>query len=436
MNSQKVDILIENALLVTMDKERRIVKNGYIAIKGSKIEAIGEGKHNFTADETIDACGNIVMPGLVNTHTHAAMTIFRGFADDYPLMDWLQNYIWPAEQEIIDQETVILGSELAICEMLKSGTTTFNDMYFFCKDTAKVSEKVGIRIVTGESLLDIPAPFGKTPKEYHIEAIEEYLNNDLVTPSVINHAPYTCTAELLQYSKELSDKYKIPHHIHVSETEFEFNKFKDEHGKTPVKYLDDLGILGERTIAVHSVFLTDDDIDIYKKRGVKVAHNPESNQKLASGASPVVKMLEKGVCVGFGTDGAASNNNLDMFEEMSTAAKFHKFVNMDPTVLNAETAVAMATIEGAKVLGLDDKIGSLEVGKQADIITIDIHKPHLTPMYVPYSHLAYSVQGSDVDSVIVAGKVLMKNRQLLTIDENEVMKKVNELAIRIEKIKK
>ena len=428
---QSIDILIINATIITMDKQHKIYKNSSLAIQGDKIKYINNDNLQVPSKKTIDAAGMIIMPGLINTHTHAAMTIFRGFADDLPLMDWLNNYIWPAEEKYINKKTVKLGTQLAAIEMIKSGTTTFNDMYFFEDETATVCKEIGIRAVLGEAFIDIPQPVFKVEPDYYKMLIEKYKTDTLIRPAIVAHATYTCSTGLLQKLKKESDKFNLPFHIHIAETEFEFENFKRERNMTPVAYLDSIGVLDHKTIAVHSVHLSDDDIEIYRKRDVKVSHNPESNLKLASGISPIVKFLTAGIKVGLGTDGAASNNNLNMFEEMNMVAKVQKAMNKDTTVLPADTVLKMATIDGAKVLGIDNITGSLEEGKKADIIFIDLNKPHLTPMYNPYSHLVYAVQGSDVDTVIINGKIVMKNRKLITINENEVIEKVNKLAAKI-----
>ncbi len=444
--TKNIDILIINANILTMDnKFNHYKENGFIIINDSKIVEIGLSgnekhselsKNGVKVEKVIDARNNIVMPGLINTHTHAAMTMFRGFADDLPLMDWLENYIWPAEKKFITPENVFLGTELAVIEMIKSGTTTFNDMYFFEEEVARASKKIGMRAVVGEGMLDIPVSFSKTKSKYHVDLIEKYLNDDLITPSVVTHSTYTCSEKLLTYAKELSDKYEIPMHIHISESEFEFNKFKTEQNLTPVEYLDKLNFLNKRTIAVHSVFLSDNDIEIYKKNKVGVSHNIKSNLKLANGISPVNKLLEEGISVGLGTDGPASNNNLDLFEEMKFVSLVHKYINKDTTVLDAKAVLKMATIGGAKVLGMDKEIGSLEVGKKADIIIVDIeNKPHLTPMYNECSHLVYSANGGDTKTVIINGKVVMEDRNIINVDESEVISKMNLLAKEISKIK-
>lgn len=427
------DLIIKNACIITMKCDSEIVTNGYLAIIDKRISRIGSGDLpvDFSASKIIDAGGNLVLPGFVNTHTHAAMTIFRGYADDLPLMEWLNNYIWPAEDKYINAETVKLGTQLACVEMLKSGITSFNDMYFFEGEVAEAAKSVGIRAMIGEAFLDSPVPIVKVSAEYHLELIEKYRNDSLIHSVVVAHAPYSCSKEVLLYSKALSDKYNLPFSIHLSESEFEFHKFKNETGLTPVEYLDQLGVLDHKTVAVHCIKLTARDIEILANRQVGISHNPKSNLKLANGFSPIPTILSAGVKVGLGTDGAASNNTLNMYEEIGFTSRMHKGFSQDPTVVKAAQVLAMATIEGAKVIGLDKVIGSLEIGKLADLQIVNIHKPHLTPMYNPLSHLAYAVQAADVDTVIVNGKIVMENRKILNIDENELMYKVNVLAQKI-----
>ncbi|PID27019.1 MAG: S-adenosylhomocysteine deaminase [Candidatus Cloacimonadota bacterium] len=429
----KKDILIKNGLIVTVDNEMRVIDNGFVSIKESKIVEVGEMKNlqDCEADKIIDAKGGIVMPGLVNTHCHAPMTLLRGYADDYPLMDWLNNYIWPIEREFINKDTVEIGTRLAVLEMIKSGTTIFNDMYFFEEVVGNVCKEAGMRVVIGEGVMDLVGVAG----EMNFDLLDKFKDDELVVTAVANHAPYTCSPELMKRSSDISTKYNVPYHIHLSETETEFNDIKKDKGLSPVEYLESIGALNERMVAVHSVVLTDKDLEIYKKYNVGVSHNVESNLKLASGVARIPDMLKMGIKVGLGTDGTASNNNLDMFEEMATAAKLHKAIAKDPTVLKAEEIVRVATMGGAEVLSMSDKIGSIEVGKKADIIIIDTDKPHLTPLYNPYSHLAYSVQGSDVSHTIINGKLLMENRNMLTINEKQTIEDVNSVAKKIKEFK-
>ena len=436
-NRETVDILIVNGTVITMDSNRTILEAGAVVIKDGTIVAVGPSeslKSKFKAKETINANGKIVMPGLINTHTHAAMVIFRGFADDLPTQEWLENYIWSAEAKYINAETVRLGTLLAIAEMIRSGITTFNDMYFFEDEVVQAAKEAGIRAVVGECLLDFPTPNKKTPQEglkYTEMLIQKWRDDPLITVAVAPHAPYTCSPEILKSAKNLSDKYNVPLHIHLSETEKEVNDIQKKYSLTPVEYLDSLGVLGDNVIAAHCVHLTEEDIQLIVQRKVGVAHDPESNMKLASGVAPIPDLLDAGVKIGLGTDGAASNNDLNMFEEMDTTAKLHKVFRHDPTVIDARTVVEMATIGGARVLGLNDQIGSIEGGKKADIIIINLNKPHTVPLYNPYSHVVYAIDGADVETVIIEGRIVMRNHKILTISEDEIIQDVHVLTARI-----
>jgi 5-methylthioadenosine/S-adenosylhomocysteine deaminase len=370
------------------------------------------------------------MPGLINTHTHAAMTLLRGIADDMPLDVWWQKFIFPIEKKYGNQEYVRIGVALAAIEMIKSGTTSFSDMYFFEDDAAKVCKKIGIRSFLGEGILDFPTPDSPTPDDSikYIEKLYEKWGKDpIIHLEVAPHAPYTCSPPVLEKAKKLAEKLDIPLHIHVSETATEVAEIRQKYGASPVEHLDKIGFLSERVKAVHCVHLSREDIKILRKHNVKVAHCQESNMKLASGNAPIVELLDEGVVVGLGTDGAASNNNLDMFDEMDAVAKVHKAVRNDPTVMSAKDVLRMATSDGAKVLQKPD-IGSLVKGKIADLILIDLRKPHLVPLYNIYSHLVYSAGGSEVDTVIINGKLIMEDRRILTIDEEEIMDKANHFA--------
>jgi len=434
---EKADIIITGGTILTMDKVDTIFPQGSLAIRENRIVALGSGDEvlkKFPGKKVLNCPESIVMPGLINAHTHAAMTCFRGIADDMELMDWLQNYIFPAEARNVNPELAYWGSLLACIEMIKSGTTTFSDMYIFEDETARAAKQAGMRAVIGEVLYDFPSPNAKTPEEglaYTQYLIEKWQGDPLVSVMVEPHALYTCSAQLLLRAKEIADRFGLPFATHLLENNKEREELNRRLNKRATDYLDELGILDERFIAFHCVAMDDYDIELFAERDCKVVHNPESNMKLASGVAPVSTMLSRGICVGLGTDGCASNNNLDMFQEMDTAAKLEKSVRLDPTVMNARTVVQMATINGARLLGLSDQVGSLEIGKKADIIIIDCHKPHLTPMYSEYSHLAYCALGSDVDTVIIDGQIVMEKRQLLTVDEEEVMAKVKEIARRI-----
>jgi len=430
MNS--TDILVTNGTVLTMDSKDTQLKNGVVAIEKDKIIAVGHMDEFSTwkASRIIDARGGIIMPGLVNAHTHASMTCFRGLADDLPLMTWLNERIFPAESKL-DYDKVYYGALLACAEMILSGTTCFCDMYLFEDAVAVAAKEAKIRAVVGEVLYDFPSPnYGPIEKgfAYTENLIKKWKDDPLITVAVEPHTPYLCSPSLLKRASSLSEDYNLPIVIHVSETEIEVSNSQDQHGLTPIGFLADLQILSPNLLACHCVVLTDEDIALLKRYDVKVVHMPESNMKLASGISPVPKLLKEGVCVGLGTDGSASNNNLDLFLEMDTAAKLHKVNTFDPTVMDANTVLKMCTIEGARALGLGDLTGSLEPGKKADLIIIDTHKPHLTPMYDPVSHLVYAVSGSDVTTSIINGEVVMEDRKLMTIDIEKVMKDVNTIA--------
>ncbi len=430
MNS--VDILVSNGTLLAMDQKNTRIRDGAVAIRGDQIISVGNASDfsGWRSSLQIDAQGGIIMPGLVNTHTHASMTCFRGLADDLPLTIWLNEHIFPAESKL-NPEKVYCGALLACAEMILSGTTCFCDMYLFEDEVARAAKHAGMRAVVGEVLYDFPSPnYGPIEKgfAYTEMLIEKWKYDPLITIAVEPHSPYLCSPDLLGKAFRLAQSHDIPMIIHLSETESEVFKSRDQYGKTPVGHLADLGVLASNLLACHCVFLTDEDIALMRYFDVKVSHNPESNMKLASGIAPVPQMLKKGICVGLGTDGCASNNNLDIFLEMDTAAKLHKVNTLDPTVMDADTVLKMSTLEGAKALGLGDITGSLEPGKKADLIILDTHKPHLTPMYNPASHLVYAARGSDVRTSIINGKIVMENGRLLTFDLEKAMEDINRIA--------
>lgn len=426
------DILIINGWILTMDAQHREFNPGFLAIRGSRIAAVGSMSEaaTWTPAKTMDAKGGIVLPGLINTHTHAAMTCFRGMADDLPLMDWLQDHIFPAEARL-DHDQVKTGTLLACAEMILSGTTCFCDMYLFEDAVAQAAHQAGMRAVVGEVLYDFPSPnYG--PLEagfaYTEQLIAKWRDEPLITIAVEPHSPYLCAPDLLRRAGDIARQHALPLIIHLAETRSEVETIQDRYGVTPVRHLANMDLLYPGLLACHAVMLTDDDMDLLQSHDVKIAHNAESNMKLASGIAPVPELLARGICVSLGTDGCASNNNLDLMSEMDTVAKLHKVNTLDPTVLDAETVLGMATIEGARALGLADRIGSLEAGKDADVIMIDTRQPHLTPLYHPASHLVYAARGGDVSTSIINGQVVMENRQLLTLDRDQVMDDVNQLA--------
>lgn len=436
---QEIDILITGSKALLLDANNTILDQPAVAVNDSNIIETGPANElakRYKAKRTINAENSLIMPGFVNCHTHAAMTCFRGMADDLELMDWLNNYIFPAEAKNVNKELAYWGSLLAAAEMIKSGTTTFCDMYIFEDETARAAKQAGLRCLLGEVLFDFPSPNVKSPEEglaYTRMLLEKWQNDPLINIIVEPHALYTCSPDLLQAAGKLAYDYNVPLGIHLLENKAEKDQLEQKFGKGAVSFLDEINYLNERLIAFHAVCLSADDMRLFARHGCSVSHNPASNMKLASGIAPVPDMIKAGVTVGLGTDGCASNNNLDMIKEMSTAAKLHKVAGLDPTVMDARTVVSMATTEGAKALGMGNITGSLEAGKKADIIVIGLDKPHLTPLYNEYSHLAYAANGTDVDTVIINGKVVMENRRLLTLDETEIMQKVREIAVNIKK---
>jgi 5-methylthioadenosine/S-adenosylhomocysteine deaminase len=437
IGKEKVDLLVSGGTVITLDGTRRVLEHGTVAVRGERIVAVGAGAElaeKYQAARRIDARGKIVLPGLVNTHNHAPMTLLRGLADDMALMDWLQKFIFPAEAKNVSKEFVESGTALACLEMIRSGTTTYADMYYFEDQVAEVTARAGMRGVLGETILQFPAPDNKTPEEaltYTESFIRRWKGNPLIVPAVAPHAPYTNSAETLKAAKALADRYGVPLTIHISETQDEVRQIREKYGVTATQWLDQLGVLGPNVFLNHGVWLTEQDLAIIKLRGAAVTHNPESNMKLASGTAPVVRMLALGIPVGLGTDGAASNNNLDMFEAMDFTAKLHKLITMNPAALPAQTVVEMATLGGARALGLEKELGSLEAGKRADIILVDTGAAHAQPLFNVYSQLVYSLKGSDVTTSIINGKVVMLDRRVLTLDEKQILEKVREMRRRI-----
>jgi len=421
----EADIVIKNGMVLTMDDKFTLHKKADVAVSDSKIIDISE-KTPYSGKKIIEAEGKLIMPGLINCHTHAAMTLLRGLADDIPLDVWWNKFIFPIEKKFVNSEFVRIGCGLAAIEMIKSGTTSFADMYFYEDAAAEICKQIGIRAFLGEGILDFPTPDSKSADEalIKIEKLHEKWGKDpIIHLMVAPHAPYSCNPENLIKSRKLADKLNLPLHIHLAETSAEVGE---------VENLESIGFLCDRLSAAHCVHVSKTEMDILKKHKVKVAHCQESNMKLASGMAPIVEMNDLGITIGLGTDGAASNNNLDMFDEMDAAAKVHKLVRSDPTVMDAKTVLKMATGGAAKVLLKEKEIGSLEVGKKADIIILDLNRPHLTPLYNIYSNLVYSAGGGEVDTAIINGKLIMENRDILTIDEEEIIDRANSIARRIE----
>ena len=431
---KQADIVIKNGTVVTMDSHNSIIEDGLVCVLGDSISYVGVHEERvFDAKMTIDANKGLILPGLINGHTHAAMSLFRGLADDLPLMEWLNNYIFPVESKM-DADFVHTGALLACAEMIMSGTTTFCDMYLFEEETAKAAHKAGMRCLVGEVLYDFPSPnYGPLKKgfEYTESLIRNWQDDPLVNIAVEPHSLYTCSPKLLVEANRLAIENEVPLIIHVAETLSEVAQVKEKYGKKPFEHLDSLGLLGPHLIADHCVHLDESEIERMANNGVKAIDNPESNMKLASGISPVSTLISRGVTVGLGTDGCASNNNLDLFAEMDMAAKVHKVQAMDPTDMDALTVLRMCTIEGARALRLEHVTGSLEVGKKADIIIVDTNKPHLTPMYSPYSHLVYAARGNDVCHSIINGQAVMLDRKLINLDLDEIMARAIEKSIKV-----
>jgi len=417
-------MLIKNAMIVTMDKDRRVIKNGDIYIQGKKIVKIGKNI-DVKDNEIINAKGKVALPGFIKTHTHSSMTLLRGYADDLPLMKWLKEYIWPLEI-LLKPEDCYIGSKLACLEMIKAGITTFSDMYIHMNQVAKAVEDSGMRGVLSYVINDLMPEnlVGITATKRFLSKVKK---SDRIIPIIGPHSPYACSKETLQKAKELADDLKTLIHTHVSETKEEVEESKRKLGLRPIEYLNSIGLLDSNLEIAHCVWINDNEIKMLAKNNVKVSHCPVSNMKLASGIAPLKFMLDNDLIVSLGSDGPCSNNRLDMIQEMKFSSLLQKVSLKDPTAIPAKKALEMATINGAKALELDDRLGSIEVGKLADIILFDFKKPHLTPMHNVFSHLVYAAQASDVDTVICNGKFLMRNRKVLTLDEKEVMEKA-ELA--------
>lgn len=439
MNPEKVDLLILNGLILTLDPGRELIANGYLSIKDGLIQDLGFmsdlKEKQFLAHRTISAKGGLVMPGLINGHTHAAMTCFRGMADDLPLMTWLNEHIFPAEAAFLDPEFSYWGTKLAMAEMIMSGTTTFVDGYFLEIDVFRAVKESGMRAILGQGVIDFPAPGVPDPTK-NVEKARDFIEqtagiSDLIQPSVFCHSSLTCSSETLTRAKDLAKEKNCFFQIHLAETKDEVNEINEKYRVSPVRHLDALGLLDENTLVIHAVHLTDEDIDILADREVPVVSCPESNMKLGAGISPLSKMLDKGIKVALGTDGAASNNDLNLFGEMQMIALNQKYSTLDPTKLPAKEAVQMATSLGSKAIHLSSRTGRLIPGLEGDIIILDFEEPNLIPMYNPYSHLAYAVSGHEVNTVIVKGRVLLEEGRLETIDLNETFRKVREIANKI-----
>jgi 5-methylthioadenosine/S-adenosylhomocysteine deaminase len=433
-----VDLLVVGGTIVTMDKAHRVIENGAVAIKGDRIADVGtsaELLRKYRAVRTLDAAGKVVIPGLINTHTHVPMTLFRGIADDMDLQEWLTKFIFPAEAKNVNEPFVRAGTRLGLAEMIRGGTTTYCDMYYFEDAIADETKKAGMRGVLGETVIDFPVPDNKTfaaALEYTEKFIKKWQGDPLIVPAIAPHAPYTVSAEHLLAARDLSNRLNAPLVIHLAEANSETEFIGRLHpGMRSIEFVDSIGFLTSRTIAAHVIQANERELDILKMRGVGVAHNPQSNMKLAAGVAPVPMMLKKDIPVGLGTDGAASNNDLNLWEEMDTAAKLHKLFSGDQKVLPAEQAFEMATIRGARALHMDDRIGSIQSGKLADIVIVDFDGLNQTPYYNYYSHLVYATKANDVRTVIINGRPVMLDRRLLTLDENVIKIDANAYRIKI-----
>jgi len=435
---EPADWIYSARYVVTMDAQHRLIDDGAVAVRAERL--VGVGKHadiarQFQAAHHLDRPEAILMPGLINTHTHAAMSLLRGIADDLRLQDWLEKYIFPAEAKNVTPDFVLWGTRLACLEMMLSGTTTFVDMYYFEDRVAQAAKEAGMRGVLGETILKFKSPDSATPNDalqFTEKFIQQYKNDPLIVPAPAPHAIFTNEDRDLRAARQLADKYSVPVIIHLSETKVENDDALRTRGMSPTRLLDTLGVLNGPTIAAHGVWLDDADMKILKERGTGIAHCPSSNMKLASGVAPVIKLLGLGIPVGLGTDGpAGSNNDFDMMEEMNLAADLQKVTTGDPTALNAEQAIAMATIQGARVAGLEKQTGSLEPGKRADLITLRLDRPHAVPLYNVYSQIVYALKGSDVEDVMINGKPIVHEGRSLTLDEKLILAKAKEYGAKV-----
>lgn len=427
---EEADLMVSGGTVVTMNAQGSIYEKGAVAVRGDTILAAGpqaEIEARYQAREVIEAGGKLVLPGFINGHTHVPMTLFRGLHDDVTLTEWLYKYIFPAEAKNVNQEFVRWGTRLAAAEQIRSGVTTFADMYYFEDAVAEETKAAGMRAILGETLIDFPAPDNKSEAEmlaYTEKFLQKWQGDSLIHAAVAPHSIYTCSQKTLQDAAALARKYRAPILIHTAEMKKEWEDSQKQNGASPVQFLDRIGVLGPDVISAHCIFVDAADRTTLAKRGVGCVHNPSSNMMIASGVSPVPEMRAAGIAVGLGTDGpAGSNNDLDIMEEMDLAAKLAKIHKMDPLALNAKAVVEMATIEGARALHMEKEIGSLEAGKKADLVIIDLDAPHAVPMYDVYAQIAYALKGSDVATVVIGGRAVMRDRRVLTIHEEEVVEK-------------
>jgi 5-methylthioadenosine/S-adenosylhomocysteine deaminase len=436
-NKKNNTIVIEGGLLLSMVDGQEPLHDARVVISGDTIKEVSSSCNSSLPEtnEIIYATDAIILPGLINTHCHSPMALFRGMADDLPLKSWLFEHIFPAEAKHINPDTVYWASLLSCAEMIASGTTTCIDGYFFANEIVEAMDKSGMRALVAQGVIDFPAPGVPDPKKNLFVAsafLEKWTHfSDRIIPGLFCHSPVTCSKRTLLEAQEISTQFDLPLQIHLAETNEEVTEICQKTSMRPAFYLDELGLLKSNLIAAHAIYLNEEEIDLLAKREVKIAHCPESNMKLGSGIAAVAQMLEKGITVGIGTDGCASNNDLDLFLEMDTTAKLAKVANLDPTIIDAHTVLAMATIKGAKVIGLENNIGTIEEGKKADIIIIDTQSPHMTPMYNPYSQLVYSATGGDVRDVIINGNIVYRDRHFTNLDSAQIMDEVTRLCQRI-----
>lgn len=433
----RYDIVIHGGIVITVNPEFEIISDGLICINDGRINRV-DSRHRRSNDplpqarQTIDAAGSVILPGLVNTHNHMPMTLFRGLADDLPLQEWLEENIFPAEAKYINPDSVGIGARLACAEMIMSGTTTCCDGYFLEDSVAGAVTECGLRAILGQGVIDYPAP-GVPDPALNITAAEKFVDkwlqaSPLIRPSIFCHSPYTCSTATLQAAKKAADRRDLIFQIHAAETRQECDLIHARHGTTPIQYLDRIGVLDTNTLLVHGVWIDGSDMEIIAETGAGVAHAPESNMKLASGVAPLPDLIARGIPVGLGTDGCASNNNLDLFETMDIAAKLHKVQRLDPTTADAKAVLYMATMGGAQALGMGREIGSVEAGKCADLIILDSTQPHLIPMYHPVSQVVYSARGSDVKTVIIDGRIVLADGHPIAFDLGKVISDTAELV--------
>lgn len=436
--AERIDLLIAGGTVVTMDAQRRILENGAVAVRGDTVIAVGprgEIEERFRPLRRLEARGKLILPGLINGHTHAPMTLLRGLANDVTLQEWLEKYIFPAEARNVSEDFVAWGTRLAALEMIRGGTTTYADMYYFEDVVARETKAAGMRGVLGETVLDFPAPDNKTvvqTLEYAERFLKKWKADPLIRAAIAPHSVYTCSEPTLRSAAELARRYAAPILIHVSETQREVEQIRSKQNASPPEYLERIGVLGPDVLAAHCVWVSASDMALLASRQVGCVHNPASNMMLASGVAPVVDLLAAGVRVGLGTDGpAGSNNDLDLMEEMDLAAKLQKVTRKDPRALSAQQALELATIGGARALHLEAQIGSLERGKKADLIVLSLGAPHAVPVYDVYAQIVYALKASDVQTVIIGGRLVMENRRVLNLREEEILSKAREYGVKV-----